>query len=211
VSKDGRKTRLSKRSLKRIARGTGCACQGPMGPSRGGEFAGKWSISRGAARIIAELGYCERSFNTGAPGVVTEVKPRGMLWMMSAAWRNLPPGALWRAPRALLEGRSVARTNKFTLLDDVVRVSGGAAAEGWVGDAGRRQRLTGIHDPGGECRHLFGADEGPAEAGAKQESEDQCLSESCESGRVGQKWVSRHVVADLLTTCISRKTPIARL
>jgi hypothetical protein len=95
-----------------------------MGPSRGGEFAGKWSISRVAARIIAELGYCERSFNTGAPGVVTEVKSRGMLWMMSAAWRNLPPGALWRAPRALLEGRSVARTNKFTLLDDVVRVSG---------------------------------------------------------------------------------------
>jgi hypothetical protein len=125
---------------------------------------------------------------------VTEVKSRGMLWMMSAAWRNLPPGALWRAPRALLEGRSVARTNKFTLLDDVVRVSGGAAAEGWVGDAGRRQRLTGIHDPGGECRHLFGADEGPAEAGAKQKrvnpSRSICSAICSSRAPLGYGWAS---------------------
>jgi hypothetical protein len=92
--------------------------------------------------------------------------------------------------------------NKFTLLDDAVRGFGGAAAGRQVSEAGRRQRLVGIHAPGDSRRHLFGAGEGPVEAvaGAKQESEDQCLSESCESGRVGQKWVSRHVLA----TCQSQ-------
>ncbi len=41
---------------------------------------------------------------------------------------------------------------------------GGVPAEGWVGEIRRRQRLAGRHDPSGECRHLFGAGEGPAEA-----------------------------------------------
>lgn len=47
----------------------------------------------------------------------------------------------------------------------------GAAAEGWDGNASRRQRLTGIRDPGGERHHLFGVGEGLAEAaaGAKQD------------------------------------------
>ncbi len=31
-------------------------------------------------------------------------------------------------------------------------------------ETGRRQRLVGIHDPGGERRRLFGVGKGPAEA-----------------------------------------------
>jgi hypothetical protein len=60
----------------------------------------------------------------------------------------------------------------LTLLDNAGRGFGGAAAEGWDGDIGRRQRLVGRHDPGGVSRHLFGAGEGPtkAVAEAKQES-----------------------------------------
>ena len=34
-------------------------------------------------------------------------------------------------------------------------------------EAGRRQRLAEVRDPGGECRHLFGVGEGPAEAVAE--------------------------------------------
>ncbi len=66
----------------------------------------------------------------------------------------------------------MARTNKFTLLDDAMGGFGGAAAEGWSSDTSRRQRLVGMHHPGGERRHLFGAGEGPTEAvaGAKQVS-----------------------------------------
>ena len=44
---------------------------------------------------------------------------------------------------------------------------GGAAEGSWVGQAGRRQRLAGVRDPGGVRRHLFGVGEGPAEAGAE--------------------------------------------
>jgi hypothetical protein len=101
-----------------------------------------------------------------------EAKPRGMLWMMSAAWRNLPPGALWRAPRALLEGCLVARTNKFTLLDDAMGGSGGAATGTGTGKAGRQRQVARLHDAGGERRHLFGVGEGPAAAvvGAEQGS-----------------------------------------
>jgi hypothetical protein len=42
--------------------------------------------------------------------------------------------------------------------------------QGWAARAGRRQRLVGMRDPGGECRLLFGVGDGPAEAiaGAKQ-------------------------------------------
>jgi hypothetical protein len=172
-----------------------------MGPSRGGEFAGKWSISRVAARIIAELGYCERSFNTRMPGVVMKAKPRGMLWMMPAAWRNLLPGALWRAPRALLEGRLVARTSKFTLLDDAMRGSGDAAAGSWVGKAGRRQRLAMVCDRGGKRRLLFGIGEGPAEAaaGAKQVS----------MGVKRKQFVKKFVSEQWILSCKSLGRPLA--
>jgi len=69
---------------------------------------------------------------------------------------------------------------KLTLLDDAVRAFryGRAVAGGGTGK-----------------RRLFGVGEGPAEAVAKQESEDWCLSGVYESGQVVQKWVSRHLVA----------------
>ena len=61
----------------------------------------------------------------------------------------------------------MGRMRKLTVLGGRVRGSGGAAAGGWGGEAARRQRSVGIHDPGGKCRHLFGAGEGPAEAVAE--------------------------------------------
>jgi hypothetical protein len=70
--------------------------------------------------------------------------------MTPAGWLNHRSGVAWRARKASPEGRLVARMNKFTLLDDAMRGFGAAAAEGWVGDAGRRQHLVGIHDPSGE-------------------------------------------------------------
>jgi len=105
----------------------------------------------------------------------------GMLWMIPAAWRNaLLRAASWTL-EALPERRMTHGMNIYTLLDDATRGFGGAAEEGW----------------GGERRRLFGLGEGPAEAvaEAKEESGDRCLSGTCESGRVGQKWVSRHVLA----------------
>ncbi len=83
-------------------------------------------------------------------------KPMGMLRMMPAGRRDSLPG-----------DRLVARMSKSTLLDDAVRGFGGAAAGGRVGEIGRRQRLTGVCDPGGERRHLFGVGEGPTEAVAE--------------------------------------------
>ena len=64
------------------------------------------------------------------------------------------------------------RMNKLTALGSRVRGSRGSAAGEWGGEAGRRQRLVGVRDSGGERRHLFGVGEGPAEAAAeaKQES-----------------------------------------
>jgi hypothetical protein len=64
------------------------------------------------------------------------------------------------------------RMNMFTLLAG----PGGGCRDGPArrrGDeAGRRQRLVGVHDPGGVRRLLFGIGEGPAEAvaGAKQDA-----------------------------------------
>jgi hypothetical protein len=40
-----------------------------------------------------------------------KAKPMGMLWMTPMEWRNLLPGVLWRARKALLEDRLVARMN----------------------------------------------------------------------------------------------------
>ena len=60
---------------------------------------------------------------------------------------------------------------KFTVLAALGWGLKGAAAGRWGDEAGRRQRLVGMHDPGGKRRHLFGVGEGPAEAvaGAKQD------------------------------------------
>ena len=100
-----------------------------------------------------------------------KANPMRMLWMMPAGW---PDHLLLRvvrwAQKSLSKGRPMERMNKFTLLDDAVRGFVGAAAERRVGEAGRRQRLAGVRDPGGASRHLFGVGEGPTEAvaGAKQ-------------------------------------------
>jgi len=61
----------------------------------------------------------------------------------------------------------MARMRKFTLLDVALGGLGGVPAEGWVGEISRRQRLVGIHHPGGVGRLLFGAGEGPTEAVAE--------------------------------------------
>jgi hypothetical protein len=77
-----------------------------------------------------------------------------------------------RALEALPESYLAERTNKFTVLADRGRSFRGMAAVGWIGQAGRRQCLAEVRDPGGVRRHLFGVGEGPAEAiaGAKQET-----------------------------------------
>ncbi len=63
------------------------------------------------------------------------------------------------------------RMRKLTALGGRVRRAGGAAAGEWGGEAGRRQRLTEIHDLSGERRHLSGVGEGPAEALAEAKQE----------------------------------------
>ena len=61
--------------------------------------------------------------------------------------------------------------NKLTALDNLVRALRSVAAGRWDGEAGRRQRLVGRCDPGGERRHLFGAGEDPTEAAAEAKQE----------------------------------------
>jgi len=63
---------------------------------------------------------------------------------------------------------------KLTALSDRVRGARGVAAGAWDGEVGRRQRLVGVHYPGGVSRHLFGVGEGPTEAvaEAKQETDN---------------------------------------
>ena len=84
---------------------------------------------------------------------------------------------------------------EFTLLDDAMWAFGDLAGRDRIGQARGRHHSVGTHDTGGEQRLVFDAGEGPAVAEAKQESRDRRLSPTCESGRVGQKWVSRHVLA----------------
>ena len=61
----------------------------------------------------------------------------------------------------------MAGMRKFTLLGKAVGGFRGLPAGRSAGEDGQRQRSVGIHDPGGKCRHLFGAGEGPAEAVAE--------------------------------------------
>jgi hypothetical protein len=77
------------------------------------------------------------------------VKPRGILWMMPAAWRNPLPGVLWQARKAWPEGRLVARMNKLTLLAALGWSLRGAAAGAHVGEADR-QRKAGVKDSRGK-------------------------------------------------------------
>jgi len=60
------------------------------------------------------------------------------------------------------------RMNKLTALGAAPGGFRAAAAGRWDGEASRKQRLVGMHDPGGERRRLFGVGEGHAEAVAKQ-------------------------------------------
>ena len=87
--------------------------------------------------------------------------------MAPAGWLDDLPGAASQALEALPECHLGAGTNKFTLLASPAGGIGRPAAGGWVGKASRRQRLTGVCDPGGERRHLFGVGEGPTEAVAE--------------------------------------------
>ncbi len=58
----------------------------------------------------------------------------------------------------------MGRMNKLTALGWTPPGLRGVPPGRWIGEASRRQRLTGRRNPGGERRHLFGAGEGPAEA-----------------------------------------------
>jgi hypothetical protein len=108
-----------------------------------------------------------------------------MLWMMPVGGLNNLLAAVSRTLEALPERRMRHGMNICTLLDDAVRGFEGAAAEGWDGEFGRRQRLAGVYDPGGKRRRLFGVGEGPTEAvaEAKQERDGwRCGARSCQTG-----------------------------
>jgi hypothetical protein len=64
------------------------------------------------------------------------------------------------------------RMRKLTALAASAWGFRGVPPGGWISEAGRRQRLIQIRNPGGVCRRLFGVGEGPAEAvaGAKQDA-----------------------------------------
>ncbi len=104
-----------------------------------------------------------------------KAKPIGMLWMVPARRQNRLPEVPRRALEALAEGRLGHGMRKFTLLDDAGRAFGGAAAGGWSGEIGRRQRLAGARDPGGARRLLFGVGEGPADAIAEAKQDRRVL------------------------------------
>jgi len=104
-----------------VDHGSSCACPAAIGWPCGGEFAENRSISRAVADTTAGSCCCDKSLKTKELGVVIKVKPIGMLWMISAGWLNHRSGAAWQARKAPLEGRLIARMNKFTLLDDAVR------------------------------------------------------------------------------------------
>jgi hypothetical protein len=70
--------------------------------------------------------------------------------VVPAEWRNLLPGIPWRGLETLQEGYLGERTNKFTLLAGPAERCRGEPPGGWVGKAGRTQRLVGVRDPGGE-------------------------------------------------------------
>ena len=91
-----------------------------------------------------------------------KAKPMGMLWMIPAGGQStLLKAASWTL-EALPEGRLGHGMNIYTLLHDAVRGFGGAAARGRTDEAGRRQRLVGIHGigtcPEWSQRRLTGTD-----------------------------------------------------
>ena len=97
--------------------------------------------------------------------------------MVHAAWRSSLLEGTWRTPKTLSVGDPMGWTNKFTLLAASARGFRGVAATGWDDQTGRRQRLAGIHHPGGERRYLFGVGEGPTEAVAEAK-QGQAISAS---------------------------------
>jgi hypothetical protein len=165
----------------------------------------EWSILLSARTIMGNLGFLHRpSKEERGEAVIT--KPTGMIVLMLPTWLSRPATAAWRALEALSEGGLVARMNKFTLLGDAKWAFGRAAESSGVGEAGRRQRLAGIHDPGGERRHLFGAGEGPAEAVAEAKQDWVVMPEICVnfvSVATGKSLLAP-LVTHLSTTCNPR-------
>jgi hypothetical protein len=87
--------------------------------------------------------------------------------MLSAGWPDHPLRTARRVRKGLPKGHLTHGTNMFTLLAGPPGGFRGVPAEEWAGEIGRRQRLAGIHDPGGERHHLLGVGEGPAEVAAE--------------------------------------------
>jgi hypothetical protein len=124
----------------------------------------------------------------------------GILWMMPKAWGSPLPGLLRRARKDLPDGRLAPRMNKFTLLDDAAWGIGGAAAEGWVGQSGRRRQGVGLYVPGGGRRLLFGVGEGPAEAVAEAKQES--------IGAERKQFVKKFVSEQWILSCKSLGRPL---
>jgi hypothetical protein len=138
-------------------------------------------------------------------------KPMGMVDLVLPGWLGYPAAAAWWALEALSGGYLRVQVNKLTLLDNAVQGFGGIATRGRVGDASRRQRLVTGCGLDGERRRLFGVGGDAVEAvtGAKQgrtwaqprlQVGTRCggravLTRTYGGRRVGQKWVSRHLVA----------------
>jgi hypothetical protein len=57
-----------------------------------------------------------------------KANPMGMLWMIPTGWPDHPLKAAWPHRKVPPQGSLVARMNEFTLLDDAMGGSGGAAA-----------------------------------------------------------------------------------
>ncbi len=105
--------------------------------------------------------------------------------MVYAARRSSLLEGTWRTPKTPSVGHPMGWTNKFTLLADPGRGFGGVAAGEWSNETGRRQRLVGIHHPGGERRLLFGVGEGPTKAIAEAKQGRTCVQSSTTAGEQG--------------------------
>ena len=133
-----------------------------------------------------------------------KAKPIGMLWMIPTGWSDHLLRTTRQVQKGLTRGYLMGRMRKFTLLaSSRGSFSGGPAGE-WDDEPGRRQRLLGTHDPGGECRHLFGVGEGPTEvvAGAKQER-SVLRGEWIDEGDRRQVVQARRTVGGLLSSWVN--------
>ena len=124
-----------------------------------------------------------------------KARPIGMLWTMPMEWRNPLPGVFWRARKALPEDRLVARMNRLTLLGHAMRDLGNAAEERCIGAVIDSDRSMGYITLVANAATCLASAKAPRKPESEPDRIERLASEAAESGRVGQKWVSRHLVA----------------